>query len=38
MIYKCVITATAHPRKVYLGTAEGDFKQQLYNPKSHLEI
>ena len=33
MIYKCVITATGHPRKVYLGTAEGDFKQQFYNPK-----
>ena len=33
MIFKCVITATGHPRKVYLGTAEGDFKQQFYNPK-----
>ena len=28
--YKCVVTATGHPRKAYLGTAEGNF--------SHLEI
>ena len=33
IIYKCVVTATGHPRKVYLGTAEGDFKQQYYNHK-----
>ena len=32
-IYKCVVTATGHPRKVYLGTAEGDFKQRYYNHK-----
>ena len=30
IIYKCIVTATGHPRKAYLGTAEGDF--------SHLEI
>ena len=24
IIYKCVVTATGHPRKVYLGTAEGN--------------
>ena len=30
IIYKCVVTATSHPQKVYLGTAEGDFKQQYY--------
>ena len=33
IIYKCVVTATGHPRKVYLGTAEGDFKQRYYNHK-----
>ena len=25
IIYKCVVTATGHPRKVYLGTGEGNF-------------
>ena len=29
----CVVTATVHPRKVYLGAAEGDFKQRYYNHK-----
>ena len=33
IIYKCVVTATGHPRKVYLGTAEGNFKQRYYNHK-----
>ena len=33
IIYKCVVTATGHPQKVYLGTAEGDFKHQYYNDK-----
>ena len=28
IIYKCVVTAAGHPRKAYLGTAEGDFKQR----------
>ena len=37
IIYKCVFTATGHPRKVYSGTAEGDFKQRYYT-KSHLKI
>ena len=30
IIYKCAVTATGHPRKVYLGTA-GSFKQQYYS-------
>ena len=30
IIYKYVVTATGHPRKVYLGTAEGDFKQIVF--------
>ena len=33
IIYKCVVTATGHPRKAYLGTAGGDFKQRYYNHK-----
>ena len=33
IIYKCVVTATGHLRKVYLGTAEGDFKHRYYNHK-----
>ena len=33
IIYKCVVTATGRPRKVYLGTAEGDFQQRYYNHK-----
>ena len=31
IIYKCAVAATGHPRKVYKGTAEGDFRQQYYN-------
>ena len=36
IIYKCVVTATGHPRKVYLGTAEGNLgskksKEQVEN-------
>ena len=38
IIYKCVVTVTGHPRKVYLGTAEGDFKQRYYNHKKYLKI
>ena len=37
MIYKCVVTVTGHPRKVYLGTAEGDFKQRYYNHKKSFK-
>ena len=33
IIYKCVVIATGHPRKVYLGTAEYDFKQWYHNYK-----
>ena len=37
IIYKCVVTATGHPRKVYLGTAKGDFKQRYYNHKKSFK-
>ena len=33
-IYKCVVTVTGHPQKVYLGTAEGHFKQRYYKHKN----
>ena len=33
IIYKCAVIATGHQRKVYLGTAEGNFKQRYYNHK-----
>ena len=33
IIYRCGVTATGHPQKVYLGTAEGGFKHQYYNHK-----
>ena len=29
--YKCVVTATGHPRKAYLGIAEDDFKQRYHH-------
>ena len=37
VIYKCIATATGHPRKAYLGTAEGEFKQRFYNHKKSFK-
>ena len=31
IVYKCVASLDWYPNKVYLGTAEGDFKQRFYN-------
>ena len=31
IVYKCVASVDGYPNKVYLGTAEGDFKQRFYN-------
>ena len=31
IIYKCTVLSPNKPNKVYLETAEGDFKKQLYN-------
>ena len=28
-IYKCIALTSGHPGKVYLGTAEGDFKKKI---------
>ena len=30
-VYKCIASAHGYPNKVYLGIAEGDFKQHFYN-------
>ena len=29
IIYKCIASTSGHPDKVYLGTAEGDFKKDI---------
>ena len=31
IIYKCNVLSPDKPKKVYLGTAEGDFKKRFYN-------
>ena len=31
IIYKCNVLSPDKPNKVYLGNAEGDFKQRFYN-------
>ena len=31
IVYKCVASVDGYPNKVYLGTAEGDFKQRFFN-------
>ena len=31
IVYKCVALVDGYPSNVYLSTAEGDFKQRLYN-------
>ena len=31
IVYKCVASGHGYPNKVYLGTAEGNFKQRFYN-------
>ena len=31
IIYKCTVSTSVNPDKVYSGTAEGDFKKRFYN-------
>ena len=31
IIYKCTVSTSVNPDKVYLGTAEGDFKKRYHN-------
>ena len=41
IIYQCIVSTSGHPDKVYLGTAEGDFKKTLisiYYPTIKLII
>ena len=37
VIYKCIASATGFPNKVYLGTAEGEFKKWFYNHNSSFK-
>ena len=37
IIYKCVVSTKSTPEKVYLGTAEGDFKKRYYNHKKSFK-
>ena len=37
IVYKCTVSADEYPSKVYLGTAEGDFKQNLYNHRMSFD-
>ena len=37
VIYKCIVSATGFPNKVYLGTAEGEFKKRFYNHNSSFK-
>ena len=34
IVYKCVASVDGYPNKVYLDTAEGDFKQRFYNHRT----
>ena len=31
IIFKCIVSISGHPDKIYLGTAEGDFKKRYDN-------
>ena len=36
-VYKCVASTSINPDKVYLGTAEGEFKKRFYNHKKSFK-
>ena len=36
IIYKCTVLSPDKLNKVYLGTAEGDFKKQFYNHRKSI--
>ena len=38
IVYKCVASVHGYPNKVYLGTAEGDFKQRFCNHRMSLTM
>ena len=38
VVYKCIVSATSNfPKRVYLGVAEGDWKQRFYNHKKSIK-
>ena len=38
VVYKCTVSATPNfPKRVYLGVAEGDWKQRFYNHKKSIK-
>ena len=38
VVYKCTVSATPNfPKRVYLGVAEGDWKQRFYNNKNSIK-
>ena len=37
IIYKCIASTTVNPDKIYLGTAEGNFKKRYYNHKTSFK-
>ena len=37
IIYKCIASTTVNLDKIYLGTAEGNFKKRHYNHKTSLK-
>ena len=38
MVYKCIASVDGYPNKVFLGTAEGNFKQYCYNHWTSFNI
>ena len=37
IIFKCIASTTINPDKIYLGTAEGNFKKRYYNHKTSFK-
>ena len=37
IIYQCIASTTVNPDKIYLGTAEGNFKKRYYNHKTSFK-
>ena len=37
LIYKCTVLSPNKPNKVYLGTAESDFKKRFYNHRKSFD-
>ena len=37
VVYKCIASTSINPEKLYLGTAEGEFKKRFYNHKKSFK-